>query len=209
MIINLAEIAVGGLKHQGRRAIDISPSAPIDLSIFALSDFAEHLLFQVAKKSPIDLDAWLTPPWPRVSHCLAFGYPTEHKSLVDKETHREFRQTMISTVVQVGSSLREASDTFSLSDQLERNCEYSFSGMSGGPVYTIDGQPDLVTDSELFPIGLIFEGHPSSHERHPAAGSFLDDRDILFRCLLLSPERFDGWLGSEPLVPKDWPVYLR
>jgi hypothetical protein len=208
-IINLAQIAAGGLEHQGRRAIDISPSAPIDLSIFALSGFAEHLLFQVAEKTPIDLDAWVTPPWSRISHCLAFGYPTEHKSLVDKDTHTEFRQTMISPLVQVGS-LREGSDTFSLSDRLERSCDYAFSGMSGGPVYAIDGAPDLVTDSGLFPIGLIFEGHPSSHKRSEvAADSFLDDRDILFRCLSLSPERFDEWLGSEPLVPKDWPVFLR
>ena len=38
-----------------------------------------------------------------------------------------------------------------------------FSGLSGGPLYVVEGQEEHeIEDEELFPVGIVFEGYPSS-----------------------------------------------
>lgn len=56
-----------------------------------------------------------------------------------------------------------------------------------------------MSDEELVPIAIIFEGHPGSGRGDAAenvdlAAAFLTDRDIFFRGLVLTPETFDQWL---------------
>mgnify|MGYP003650082218 CR=1 FL=1 len=51
-------------------------------------------------------------------------------------------------------------------------------------------------DKEFAPIGLIFEGSPSSREQKEDVFSLAGPTDILIRGLLLTPDRFAEWLGS-------------
>ena len=75
-----------------------------------------------------------------------------------------------------------------------------FSGMSGGAVYAIEAsERHEVEDDELFPVGIVYEGSPSTHrmreqEGEQAAAAIFSDRDIFVRALKLTPDIFDDWL---------------
>jgi hypothetical protein len=56
-----------------------------------------------------------------------------------------------------------------------------------------------VSDDELFPVAIIFEGYPGSGKANAGGEAarttaFLTDSDIFFRALTLTPESFDEWL---------------
>ena len=54
-------------------------------------------------------------------------------------------------------------------------------------------------DDEFFPVGIVFEGYPSSgrteaNESRDASASFLTGKDLFIRALALSPAIFDQWV---------------
>ena len=72
--------------------------------------------------------------------------------------------------------------------------------MSGGAVYAMGGtEGSEVDDEDLLPIGIVYEGSPSSTQtkeqtEEQAASAILTDRDISIRALKLTPNTFDDWL---------------
>lgn len=111
-------------------------------------------------------------------------------------------------VAEVASQLGRTEHSITLSSTLDKPHGYYFSGMSGGPVYAVEGpQQRTVEDGDLLPVGLIFEGFPSSGRpesqgTRDAASAFLTDNDLFFRALTLTPEYFDEWLAKARFVQK-------
>jgi hypothetical protein len=64
-----------------------------------------------------------------------------------------------------------------------------------------------VEDDELFPVGIVFEGFPSTGrpdvpgapQRDPKE-AFLNEQDLFFRALALTPDIFDEWLRESGLA---------
>ena len=87
--------------------------------------------------------------------CLAVGYQDEHKERITSENDPEKIATrFLNAVAELGGTLERNKPVFTLSSLLENPHGYSFSGMSGGPVYAIEGSE--IRDEVLFPIGIIF-----------------------------------------------------
>jgi hypothetical protein len=86
-----------------------------------------------------------------------------------------------------------------LNSELAKPHSWYFSGLSGGPLYFVEGLEERqVEDDELFPAGIVFQGYPSSgrtdaiEARDPSA-AFLTEKDLFIRALALSPQIFDEW----------------
>ena len=135
-----------------------------------------------------------------MKYCLAAGYPDEHKGKVLSEGGEKVGNQLVVVVAEVSSRLARSERLIALSSTLDKAHCYYFSGMSGGPVYAVEGHEQReVEDEELFPIGIIFQGYPSSgrldvQSGTDAASAFLTDKDLFFRALMLTPELFDEWL---------------
>jgi hypothetical protein len=64
-----------------------------------------------------------------------------------------------------------------------------------------------VEDDELFPVGIVFEGFPGTGrpdvpgapQRDPKE-AFLNEQDLFFRALALTPDIFDEWLRESGLA---------
>jgi hypothetical protein len=62
---------------------------------------------------------------------------------------------------EAASKLGRSERLIVLSSALATPHGYHFSGMSGGPVYAIEGHEQRkVEDEELFPVGIVFRGVP-------------------------------------------------
>lgn len=171
----------------------------VDIAIAPLPENFWSLLTERKNKTAIDLDAWREPRWQEVRMCVAAGYPNEHKKQVEVEGRDMVSAGFLCARAEVSSELGRDQKFITLSSRLDKPHSYYFSGMSGGPVYAFESDADPAADEDLFPIGIIFEGYPSSGrggtqtDEEPAA-AFLTDRDIFFRALTLTPESFDYWL---------------
>jgi hypothetical protein len=172
----------------------------VDVAIAPLTGGYWDLLTKHKDKVPIDLDAWREPDWSSVKYCLAVGYPDERKKNVAADDGQKVANQLTTAVAEVSSRLGRFERLIALSSTLEKPHGFYFSGMSGGPVYAVEGHEQRkVEDDELFPIGIIFEGFPSSGRADTQGGkdpasAFLTDRDLFFRALTLTPEFFDEWL---------------
>ena len=172
----------------------------VDVAIAPLEDSYWDLLTSRKNKVAIDLDNWREPNWQSVKYCLAAGYPDEHKGKVLSEGGEKVGNQLVVVVAEVSSRLARSERLIALSSTLDKAHCYYFSGMSGGPVYAVEGHEQReVEDEELFPIGIIFQGYPSSgrldvQSGTDAASAFLTDKDLFFRALTLTPKSFDEWL---------------
>ena len=200
-VLNLSQITgIGRINHVTRVAEKVGVHRDVDIAIARLPDNYWAMLVARKRKIAIDLDAWREPDWKSVKMCAATGYPNEHKNQVDVEDRDMVAASFLKVVAEVSSELGSDKKFITLSSTLDEPHGHYFSGMSGGPIYAIEGDLDReVSDEELIPIAIIFEGYPGSGRGEAAenvdlAAAFLTDRDIFFRGLLLTPETFDEWL---------------
>lgn len=194
---------LSGFGPQGfGRALRCPSAGPdgADIAIAPLDTYWE-LLATRKNKIAIDLDNWHEPDWSRVKYCAAAGYPNEHKRILSTGDGDKVANQLAVVVAEVSSAIGCSERRFTLSSQLAQPHGYYFCGLSGGPVYAIEGnQQREVQDEELFPIGIIFEGfpagpRPSATETDPlGSSSYLTGHDLFLRALTLAPEFFDEWL---------------
>ncbi len=180
---NLSFWTVEGLRLGSRSPEGVGSDYQADVAIVWLGHTWD-LLIKHKPKVAIDLDKWEPPPWNEVHMCCAAGYQDEHKS----SDGRTVSSPMPLFHVKLASEITSGTREFTLNSTLAAPHGSYLSGMSGGPI--LAAWRDRFT-----PIGLIFEGEPSS-----AASSSLwaGPNDVLIRGLLLTPERFDTWLSALP-----------
>lgn len=200
-VLNLSSfIGINLLAHAARKPHAETPQEEIDIAIAPLSESYWSLLASKKNKTAIDLDNWREPRWDTVKFCLATGYPDEHKEHVVVANEDKVSAPFMVAVAEVGSKLSRTERIITLSSRLEKPHGYFFSGMSGGAVYACEGHEQReVSDDELFPVAIIFEGYPGSGKANAGGEAarttaFLTDSDIFFRALTLTPESFDEWL---------------
>jgi hypothetical protein len=179
----------------------------IDIAIAPLSEASWKLLTDEKNKTAINLDDWRAPDWSSVKWGLAAGYPDEHKTHTSVGETEYIANQLITTVAEVSSSL-PPHKLITLSSQLANPHSWYFSGLSGGPLYVVEKTEERdVEDDELFPVGIVFEGFPSTGrpdvpgapQRDPKE-AFLNEQDLFFRALALTPNTFDEWLRESGLA---------
>ena len=174
--------------------------AKTDVAIAPLDGGTWRLLATTKNKSAIDLDCWREPDWSKVRFGLANGYPDEHKKNVSANSIDQVANQLITVVAEVASPLGNNQRAITLNSVLDNPHSWYFSGLSGGPLYFVEGLEERhAEDDELFPVGIVFEGYPSSGrteaiELRDAAAAFLTERDLFIRALALAPSIFDEWV---------------
>lgn len=194
-VLNLARIGPHGVLTAFR-----APARETDIVIAPLSDSYWTLLRTRKNKTAIDLDAWLEPDWPSLRWAIAAGYPDEHKEDVVVNGLEHVGSRLINAVAEITSASLTTSRIITINSALSESHSWYFSGLSGGPLYATTKDFDSeVADADMFPIGVIFEGYPSSGrpdvmQTRDATSAFLNDRDLFFRAYKLTPAIFDEWL---------------
>lgn len=165
----------------------VGENSEIDVSITDISSLWD---FFCTKKSkiPIDLDLWEEPPWPDIKVCATAGYGSEHKERKDAIV----ATPMLYIVAETASALNRDCQEFTLSSKLEEPPGYYLSGISGGPILAL--WEDKVSGMNFRPIGLVFEGSPSSENLANIGSGLTGPNDILIRGLLMTPDIFSNWL---------------
>ena len=209
VVLNFSFLTMEGIKSTVRAPEPKIQSTPDDIALAKLSDFHWELLSSRKNKVAIDLDSWREPNWSDVQSCLTVGYADEHKEKTTLEDGSEKIATrFLNVVTKLDTTLELNEPKFSLYSRLDDPSVSGFSGISGGPVYAIEESKikddplfPIGEDESLFPIGIVFEGSPSTIEsaersHESTTQEFLDKRDILLRVLTLTPETFDEWLKA-------------
>lgn len=186
VVVNLSEWSSIGKVSALR---DVIGTAPVDISICPIADHLFEIISRGKPKVPINLDEIPEANWDAVDFCLAAGFPDRAKTKNDESV----ASPMVEVIAQLASSLSPSTVTFTLQSTLEKPSTYKFSGMSGGPIFA------LFDETPPVPIGILFEGFPSSEEAGTSDASFLGDRDILIRGHVLTRCIFAGWLRDAGL----------
>lgn len=180
-VVNLSEWSSIGQVSALR---DVKGIAPVDISICPIPDHLFEMIACGKPKAPINLDSFSEPQWDQVKFCLAAGFPDRAKT----DNGISVASPMVETVVQLASLISPSTTTFTLQSSLAKPSAFKLSGMSGGPIFA------LFSELPPLPIGILFAGSPSGEGVGTSTSSFLDDRDILIRGHLLTPQIFGGWL---------------
>ena len=160
------------------------------------------MLSRIKKKTAIDLDSWQEPNWSDVRYCLAVGYPDESKKFLRNAGSGKVSTPFLKVVVELQTSVNRETTDLSMFSELSNSYGHTFSGMSGGAVYAIEGSEQYeVDDKKLVPIGIVYEGvlgTKESTERNSdnAATGIFAERHISFYALSLTPDSFDNWLQN-------------
>lgn len=168
-----------------------------DIALARLDSCHWDMLSRIKNKTAIELDSWQEPNWSDVRCCLAVGYPEENKKSVRIAGSEKVSTPFLNAVVELRTSVDRDTTDFLMFSELSNSHDHTFSGMSGGPVYAIEGSEQ--DDEKLVPIGIIYEGIPSTRESTErnddnAAAGIRTEKDIAFRALRLTPDSFDNWL---------------
>jgi hypothetical protein len=197
--LNLGNMGPNGVRHCMRAPSATRQEDEIDIAISPVGHYWE-LLTAKKNKVAIDLDHWKEPDWSALKWGIAAGYPDEHKSHVNSDDKLQVGNQLITAIAEISSTPSADSPIITLSSLLDNPHSWFFSGLSGGPLYAVEGElGDTVEDNALFPIGIVFEGYPSSGRpdimgpRDTQSG-FLTESDLFFRALTLTPRTFDLWL---------------
>jgi hypothetical protein len=151
-------------------------------------------------KTAIDLDNWREPDWSKVRFGLANGYPDEHKKNLSTGSVDQVANQLITVVAELASVPRTGQRTITLNSALDNPHSWYFSGLSGGPLYVVEGQEEHeAEDDDLFPVGVVYQGYPSSGrsnvgEARDATIGFLNEKDLFIRALALTSAIFDEWV---------------
>ena len=199
--INLSRMTARGLPELIMRAPGPDTEhGKTDIAIAPFDPASWHLLVTSKNKSAIDLDRWKEPDWSKVRFGLANGYPDEHKKNVSANSTDQVANQLITVVAEVAATPSRAQRTITLNSALDKPHTWYFSGLSGGPFYFVEGLEEReAEDDELFPVGIVFEGYPSSgrieaNESRDTAASFLTGKHLFIRALALNPAIFDQWV---------------
>lgn len=190
-VINFSSFTVEGL----RSSFSSPPSGgdyEIDVSI-ASCDLYWGAPNVAQEKEAIDLDSWREPPWEEIKYCAAAGYANEGKWMEADKVVTPMPLAIAEVISRISGDSRE----FTLHSSLGEPHGIYFSGMSGGPILAVLGE------TEFLPIGLIFEGYPSSSAVPESV--FAGPKDIFIRGLTLSPTRFQSWLQKDLPAPRPYP----
>jgi hypothetical protein len=197
--INLARMTASGRELVMRDPPTNTEHANTDIAIAPLDAGSWHLLATRKNKSAIDLDRWKEPDWSKVRFGLASGYPDEHKKNLSGGLIDQVANQLITVTAEMAATPSSTQRTITLNSALDKPHTWYFSGLSGGPLYVVEGLKERdAEDNELFPVGVVFEGYPSSSrieaESRNAAAAFLTDKDLFIRALTLAPPIFDEWV---------------
>jgi hypothetical protein len=199
--LNLGQMGPNGVELAMRAPKADRKEDEIDIAIAPLLGSYWPLLTSNKNKSAIDLDAWREPDWSNLIWGIAAGYPDEHKVNVTSDGLDQAGNQLINAVAKISSSPSAASRTITLNSLLDKPHSWYFSGLSGGPLYAVEGEleGETVEDTDLIPVGIVFEGYPSSGRPDVMQGrdtgsAFLKAEDLFFRALTLTPDFFDEWL---------------
>ena len=198
--LNLSSVGPEGVVLSVRSPAAALHSTPVDVALASLEPSYWSLLSGRKRKTAIDLDFWQAPDWSVVQKCLAVGYENEGKTTIQSEGSEMVATRLLNVVADVCSMPADGTTRFDLMSELDRAHGYAFSGMSGGAVYAIEGSDrSEFEDDELFPVGIVYEGCPSTHRaRKPgvedAGRPIFSERDVFIRALMLTPRIFDDWL---------------
>jgi hypothetical protein len=125
------------------------------------------------------------PPWDKLTHAIAVGYPTGIKESVVEERGR---RVGIPCVHALAEQISPPGNSFQLFSALPDSPGIaSFSGMSGGPVYW--SSPD-----EYGLLGLMYEAGPPE----PPVGGLAEGPRIQIFAETVTPERFALWVSRVP-----------
>ena len=199
-VLNLSSVGAEGIVLSVRTPGAELHSRPADVALASLEPSYWEILSSRKSKTAIDLDSWQAPDWSAVRKCLAVGYENEGKTTIQSEGSEMVATRLLNVVADVCSMPVDDTTGFELMSELDRAHGYAFSGMSGGAVYAIEGSNRTeVEDDELFPVGIVYEGCPSTHRaREPdvedVGRPIFSERDVFIRALMLTPGIFDDWL---------------
>ena len=199
-VLNLSYFVAQGIKLSVQAVESEFMSPEVDIALACIDGSHWYLLSTGKNKVAIDLDSWLEPNWDDVKHCLAVGYPNEGKETISDDGESMVATPILNVVAELSSTVNGDTTGFTMYDKLSSSLHPSFGGMSGGAVYAIEGSvPRKVQDEELFPVGIIFEGHSGKKQEtdrnnEKAVGSILTEQGILIRAVMLTPDTFDDWL---------------
>ena len=164
-----------------------------------------RFLSDLKKKTVIDLDDWREPNWNNIGYYVAAGYPEHHKGITRHDGSLLVTTPLVTVIAKSEKGLAPNSPEFTFFGHPEDLKGYTFSGISGGPVYAVEGDEQRwVEDDELFPVGIAFEGHPSTamtdRGSQEANGAILAQGDFCIRAYTLTPQSFEKWLNETDLV---------
>lgn len=193
-VLNFSAITVHGLQVMAAAPYAAQKKEEVDIAICEISSNYWSLLQERKNKVAIDLDTWTPPTWSKVKYGVATGYPDEHKRLVTINGRDMVGVNNTHAVAEFTTQPTSTHETYTIYSRIDKPHGLYFSGLSGGPLYAIEGHlGDEISDNKLKAIGITFEGAPSS--QHSPAG-FLGENDIYIQALALTPERFDAWLQA-------------
>ena len=199
-ILNMAHASPTGVELSVRAPGGEYEAGQVDIALAPLAEWHWELLRKKKGKVAIDLDSWREPDWSTVEYCLAAGYPDEGKYPTSEDGAEMVAAPILNVVAELCSDPARGGSGFTMMSQLASPPGASFSGMSGGAVYTYEGQERRkVEDEEVFPVGIVYGGFPGANRasepsEEASRDAFLTERDIMIRALKLTPDVFDDWV---------------
>ena len=128
--------------------------AVLNLSYFTAKGLALGITTPQAESKRDEIDvaiaplAWREPDWNSVKWCLAAGYPDEHKKQVVHDGTDKVSNQLVTVVAEAASQLGRAERCITLSSTLDKPHGFYFSGMSGGPVYAVEGAEQRTVEDD-------------------------------------------------------------
>ena len=160
----------------------------------AIADVSQHwaTLSKECGNRPIEIDRenWHEPRWAHAKLLAAAGWPEMGKRNVTANGKPRVRGSITLIIADVSGGISRHEDIILMNSRLDAPHGWYFSGVSGGPIYVIQG--DLI-----IPAGLLYEGWPQAKDERQGE---LTPNDILIRGVTLTPSNFEKWLSSARLT---------
>ena len=150
-ILNLSFFSAQGIQYALRTPKPEEGNEPLDLAVAEISGAYWSLLAQRKGKTAIDLDNWREPKWARAEMLVAAGYPDEHKTHVTVDQQAMVGAPCVLLAAEKKGEINRNQKFAEMHSRLPKPHGYYFSGMSGGPMYVVQG--DIIV-----PMAIVFEG---------------------------------------------------
>ncbi len=140
-------------------------------------------------KQPICLDGACEPPWDRIRHGMAVGFPGATKEPVDRDGCRGVAVTCVRLVAE---GQVHPGECFHLHSELNAAPDVQeFGGMSGGPVF-------WSTENEHGLLGIMYEAERRSNHDDCAPRIWIVAESV-------TVDRFTGWVDRYSELHEDLP----